>query len=372
MKQTQSISYCLLILFLGCTEIQTENLSASVEKEYFGSMGTNNQVDIYTLRNSNQIEVKITNYGGIITSITTPDKQGEVANVVLGFDDIEKYLDGHPYFGAIIGRYGNRIAKGEFSLNGEDYSLATNNGNHHLHGGDKGFDKVLWDAQVTSNTSLELTYRSEDGEEGYPGDLDVKVIYTLNDDNELIIEYEATTNKATPVNLTNHSYFNLTGDGSRDILDHILYIDADHYTPVNKESIPIGEIAEVKNTPFDFSSPNKIGSRIKQVGVGYDHNYVLNGQLDSLRLVSTVHEPESGRSLEVYTTEPGMQFYTGNFLDGSLTDGQDNILNKHSGFCLETQHFPNSPNEPAFPSTILESGETYQSTTVFKFLVERP
>jgi len=337
-------------------------------EESFGTLKDGREVQLFTLSNEKNMEVKITNYGGIITSVKTADKNGNVENVVLGFDSLDKYEAEHPFFGAIIGRYANRIENGRFVLNGTEYKLAQNDSNNHLHGGEKGFDRVLWDAEILGNQSLKLEYRSEDGEEGYPGNLDVTVIYTLTDNNELKIEYRATTDKTTPVNLTNHSYFNLTGNMEKTILDHELKINAIRYTPVNDELIPTGERKPVEGTPFDFINFHAIGSRIDQVPGGYDHNFVLGDEpSDTLRLAATLYSPESGRKLIVLTTEPGLQFYSGNFLDGSLA-GPDNIpFEKHSGLCLETQHFPNSPNEPQFPSTILNPGEEYHTVTIYNF-----
>lgn len=345
--------------------------AVGIEESVFGSLGPEQEAQLFTIRNSNGMEVKITNYGGTVTSIVVPDNQGELENVVLGFDNLDDYLSGHPFFGSLIGRYANRIAGGVFELDGQQYTLATNNGENHLHGGEQGFDKVLWDAQINSDSSLELTYLSEDGEEGYPGNLQARVTYSLSEENELVIDYEANADQATPVNLTNHSYFNLSGNTSTDILDHILFIDADRYTPVDEGLIPTGELRPVEGTPFDFTEPFRIGERIEQVEGGYDHNFVLSEMpVETPRLVATLREPESGRKMEVYTTEPGVQLYTGNFLDGSITDGSGNTLEQHAGLCLETQHFPNSPNESSFPSTILREDETYQTTTIYKFLVE--
>jgi len=292
---------------------------------------------------------------------------------VLGFDSLSGYLTPPPYFGATIGRYGNRIAGAHFTLDGHSYRLAANNGPNHLHGGLKGFDKVVWTADSVdpTNPRLTLQYLSKDGEEGYPGNLSTTVTFTLSDANELTIDYTATTDKATPVNLTNHSYFNLTGDASRTILDHSLQIDADRYTPVDSTLIPTGELAPVKGTPFDFTTPHKIGERIASVPGGYDHNFVLNkGGRDGAR-VALLSDPLSGRSLAVYTTEPGLQFYSGNFLDGSLTNRDGKKINQHAALCLETQHFPDSPNQPSFPSTILKPGETYHTTTKYKVSLEK-
>ena len=302
-----------------------------------------------------------------------PDKNGKRSSIVLGFDSLSGYLDKNPYFGALVGRYGNRIAKGKFKIDGTEYSLAINNGQNALHGGLKGFDKKVWEATVDNDSvpSLRLKYRSADGEEGYPGNLDVTVQYTLTDDDELKIEYNATTDKPTVLNLTNHSYFNLTGDVANTILNHTVQIDADNYTPVDTTLIPLGEIAPVKGTPFDFTKPTKIGLRIDSVPGGYDHNYVLNRNDASLKKVVTVTEDGSGRTLEVSTMQPGVQFYTGNFLDGSVKTSDGRPINKHSGFCLETQHFPDSPNQPKFPSTLLVPGQNFHSVTVYKLSVNK-
>jgi len=356
---------------IGCAEQKTqqnENQMAAVKKESFGTLEDGREVSLFTLSNEDGIEVEITNYGGTVTSIRTPDKNGNFENVVLGFDSLEKYTAGVPYFGALIGRYGNRIEDGRFSIDGKQYQLATNDGDNHLHGGEQGFDKVLWDAAAQDDGSLKLTYLSNDGEEGYPGNLEVTVVYTLTNENELKIEYEATTDKATPVNLTNHSYFNLSGHPDSTILDHQLKIRADQYTPVNDELIPTGELASVAGTPFDFTEFHKIGGRIDQVEGGYDHNWVLNQpEGDSLFHAATLYDPGSGRQMKIFTEEPGLQFYSGNFLDGSLKGPNGTPYVQHAALCLETQHFPNSPNEPDFPSTILRPGQTYQTTTIYKF-----
>lgn len=361
---------------------------SGIQTSAFGRMPDGRQVDLYHFTNANGIELQVINYGGIIVSLKTPNVDGEFDDIVLGFDSLETYLSeeyrqANPYFGAIIGRYGNRIADGEFSLDGDTYTLATNDGSNHLHGGDKGFDKVLWEAEPFENESgsgLVLRYTSEDGEEGYPGKLETQVTYTLTDDDELVVEYKATTDKATPVNLTQHSYFNLKGEGSNTILDHQLMINADAFTPVNESLIPIGEIRSVEGTPFDFTQPTAIGERIEQdneqlsYGGGYDHNFVLardNAASDELVLAAKVWEPQSGRMVEVSTTEPGIQFYSGNFLDGSLTGKQGHSYGHRSGFALETQHYPDSPNQEAFPSTILEPNETYRSRTVYRFAAQR-
>lgn len=354
----------------GCTE--TQNNRAQMED--FGTLEDGRSAQLYTLTNANGMEAKITNYGGIVTSLTAPDKDGNFENVVLGFDSLDKYLEeeyrnANPYFGALIGRYGNRIGDAEFTLDGEEYQLSANDGDNHLHGGVKGFDKVLWEVVEASENSLELSYLSEDGEMGYPGNLNVTVVYSLTADNELKIEYSATTDKATPINLTHHSYFNLSGDPATQILDHRLMIDASNYTPVDNELIPTGEIAPVKETAFDFTELYEIGARIDEVEGGYDHNFVLDNVDGSLRNVATLVDPESGRQMEVITEEPGLQFYSGNFLDGSLTGPEGTEFIQYSALCLETQHFPNSPNEPDFPSTILEPGDTYNTTTLYRFSV---
>jgi aldose 1-epimerase len=325
------------------------------------------KVSLYTLSNKNGVQVKITNYGGIVTSWITPDKNGTKSDIVLGFDSLQSYLAKPPYFGAIIGRYGNRIGGAQFKLDGASYKLAANNGTNNLHGGEKGFDKVVWDASASSdNTSLTLSYLSKDGEEGFPGNLKATVKYTLTEDDGLLIQYDAETDKATPVNLTNHSYFNLTGDVSNTILDHVLWVDADKYTPVDNTLIPTGELKNVKGTPFDFLQPHKIGERINSVQGGYDHNFVLNNQGNSLKMVAYVIDSVSGRKLEVHTTEPGLQFYTGNFLNGSIKNRDGKIINKHAAFCLETQHYPDSPNKPDFPSVILKPGEKYHTETKYR------
>lgn len=331
------------------------------------------KVYLYTLTNSNGTEVKITNYGGIVTSWMAADKAGKKDNVVLGFDDLQGYMAPPPYFGAIIGRYGNRIAKGKFTLEGKQYTLATNNGQNHLHGGDKGFDKVVWDGAPidSASPSLTLNYLSKDGEEGYPGNLKITVKYTLTDADELLIEYNAETDKTTVVNLTNHSYFNLTGDVTNTILNHKLMVDADKYTPVDTTLIPTGELKDVTGNPFDFRKGKLIGAEIAQVEGGYDHNFVLNRKGTDLAKVAVLTDTVSGRQLEVYTTEPGLQFYSGNFLDGTLKTSDGKPMNKHTGLCLETQHFPDSPNRPNFPSTVLKPGEKYHTVTKYVVSVSK-
>jgi len=374
-----SLLVTLMILTAGCKsgpgKQQSDNAKnprCLVEKSFFGLMPDGDSVMLYTLKNEKDIVIKITNFGGIITEINTPDRNGKSGNIALGFDNLDQYLAGHPNFGALIGRYGNRIGDAQFTLDGETYHLAANNGDNSLHGGIIGFDDVLWDASVIAcdeRAALQLSYVSPDGEEGFPGTLTTVVTYELLMD-QLFITYEAETDKATPVNLTNHTYFNLAGEGT--ILDHILYLNASKYTPVDDELIPTGEIANVEGTPFDFRKPTPIGARIEEVGgnpVGYDHNFVLDKTPDEKVLAAKVMDSKTGRYLEVYTTEPGVQFYTGNFLDGSLRSG-NRVFVQYSGFCLETQHFPDSPNQPDFPSTILRPGEKYVTQTIFKFGVE--
>lgn len=343
-----------------------------VQKQPFGRTTDGHAVDLYTLRSGGGMEVAITNYGGIVTSIKTPDRAGKIADVVLGFDSLDGYLREHPYFGAIVGRYGNRIAKGAFQLNGVAYQLARNNGENALHGGLRGFDKQVWAGQDLPG-GVALRYLSKDGEEGYPGALDATVRYTLSDNNELRIEYEATTDKDTVVNLTNHSYFNLAGQGEGDVLSHRIQIAADRFTPVDAGLIPTGERKPVSGTPFDFREAAQIGARINDAdeqlarGGGYDHNFVLNASGGGLALAARVTEAGSGRVMEVLTDQPGVQFYTGNFLDGTLTGKAGKVYRKRYGLCLETQHFPDSPNHPEFPSTVLKPGQRYRTTTVYRF-----
>jgi aldose 1-epimerase len=346
---------------------------AKIEKRSFGKTSSGGTVDLFTLRNAGGMEAAITNYGATLVSLKTADRAGKVADVVAGFDSIEGYLGDHPYFGATVGRYGNRIAKGRFTLNGKEYKLATNNGPNHLHGGIKGFSRVIWQAEPVGQNGVKLLYVSKDGEEGYPGALTTTVEYTLTDANELKISYLATTDKDTVLNLTNHSYFNLAGEGSGDVLSHEMQLNADHFTPVDSTLIPTGEIRAVAGTPFDFRKPHKIGERIDandeqiRFGGGYDHNLVVNGSAGTLRPAARVTEAKSGRIMEVLTTEPGVQFYTGNFLDGSVKGKGGKAYQRRYGFCLETQHFPDSPNKPQFPTTTLRAGQKHQSTTIYKF-----
>ena len=341
-----------------------------LQKSEFGKLPDGATVHLYTLKNRHGMTAKITTYGAILTELHVPDKNGQLGNVVLGFDNLDQYLKGHPFFGAIAGRYANRIAKGKFTIDGKEYTLATNNGNNHLHGGRKGFDKQNWIAEEHPDKgAVTFKYTSKDGEEGYPGNLDVAVTYTLTDDNELVIDYTGASDKKTVINLTNHSYFNLAGSGT--ILDHEIQIEADQYTPVDGELIPTGEIATIKGTPLDFTAPHKIGERHAQTAIkpaGYDHNFVLRGGVTSKRrLAARAHDPKSGRLMEVFTTEPGVQLYTAPGLNGSLNGVAGVNYPQFGGFCLETQHYPDSPNRPNFPPTLLEPGKKYQTSTSFKF-----
>jgi aldose 1-epimerase len=362
---------------LGCASVSNGSglTGGEIAKDPFGTVdGT--PVDIYTLRNHHGAEARISNYGGIVVSLKVPDKNGQLADVVLGYDKLEDYLKETPYFGALIGRYGNRIAKGRFTLDGVTYQLATNNYPNALHGGLKGFDKRVWEATVLNGPEgpgLELHYTSRDGEEGYPGTLTVKAVYRLTPDNALRLDYTATTDKDTVLNLTQHSYFNLAGQGSGDILKHEVMMPADRYTPVDSTLIPTGELAPVEGTPFDFRKPTAIGARINQeneqlkFGKGYDHNWVFNKKIGDLTLLARVTEPSSGRILEVLSTEPGLQFYSGNFLDGTLKGKGGKVYNFRNGFCMEPQHFPDSPNQPNFPSVVLKPGQVYKNTIIYRF-----
>jgi aldose 1-epimerase len=344
-------------------------MKPSVEKARFGQLPDGTGVDLYTLTNAHGLVAKVTNYGTIITELHVPDRHGQAGDVVLGFDNLDQYLKGHPCFGCTVGRVANRIAKGRFTLDGKTYTLAINNGPNHLHGGLKGFDKARWQAEPQAGAAVKFTRTSIDGEEGYPGALAVAVTMRLTESNELRLDYTATTDRPTPVNLTNHSYFNLAGEG--DVLAHELMIAADHYTPADSALIPTGEIKPVKGTPLDFTKPQPIGSRFAQLHadpVGYDHNFVLNSGGKRLALAARVYEPKSGRVMEVHTTEPGVQLYTANFLNGSLTGKRRVVYRRHAGFCLETQHFPDSVNQPKFPSVILRPDQVYRQTTTHKFL----
>jgi aldose 1-epimerase len=348
---------------------KVESTKAGISKIEWGKVD-GKEVYLFTLVNNQGTEVKISNYGGTVTSFITADKNDKKSEIIVGFDSLNQYLQKPPYFGALIGRYGNRIANAKFSLDGQTYQLAANDGKNTLHGGLKGFDKVVWDASVANDSvpSLTLKYLSKDGEEGFPGNLNVTVHYTLTDQNELKIEYDAESDKATPVNLTNHTYFNLSGDVNNTILDESLMINADRYTPVDSTLIPTGKITAVKGTPYDFTVAKKIGKDINEVKGGYDFNWVLNRKDSSLQKVAVLSDSISGRTLEVYTTQPGLQFYTGNFLDGKFINRDGKPIKLHTALCLETQHFPDSPNEPDFPSTILRPGEKYHSITVYKIV----
>lgn len=329
----------------------------------------NKEVHLYTLTNKNGVSVRIMNYGGYVTNIMVPDKNGEMGDVVLGFDSLPGYLQqGNPFMGCLVGRYANRIANGQFKLDGKTYDLAKNNNGNSLHGGLKGFDKQVWDVTPgSSDSSLTLSYTSKDMEEGYPGTLKTEVTYTLTSDNSLKIDYKATTDKPTPVNLTNHTYFNLSAGKDSTILDHEIMLNAKQYTAVNDKLIPTGKNPAVAGTPMDFTTAKKIGKDISKVPGGYDHNWVLNKDSGQLALIGNVYHAASGRYMEIYTTQPGIQFYTGNFLNGSLVGKNGTSYPKNAGFCLETQHFPDSPNQPGFPNTILKPGETYSQTTIYKF-----
>ncbi len=371
----------MIILVLVLTAIfgvaAVGSSSPSVEMEPWGEVG-GQPVYLYTLTNTNGSTMKVTNYGARVTSLKVPDEEGEMVDVVLGFDNLQDYLDNHTYFGAIVGRYGNRISNGKFTLNGEQYSLVRNNMDNHLHGGYKGFDQRVWKGEAVKTSEgpgVRLNYLSKDGEEGYPGNLQVTVTYKLTNDNEFVFDIKATTDEPTVVNLTNHNYYNLNG-AKADAMDHELMINADKFTPIDDEWIPTGEIASVEGTPMDFTTFTKVGERInedyKQLknGAGYDHNYVLNGVGGQMDMAAKAHSSRTGILMKVYTDQPGVQFYSGNFLDGSLT-GKDGIEYKERyAICLETQHFPDSPNNPNFPSTVLRPGEVYETTTVFEFTTE--
>ncbi len=365
---------------VGCATMSKSTASStdSINRAPFGKTPDGASVEIYTLRNRNGCEARILTYGGIVQSLKVPDRNGNFGDVVLGFDDFEGYIKNDPHFGALIGRYGNRIAKGKFTLDGVTYTLALNNGPNHLHGGNKGFDKKVWKAMsllTPDGPALQLTYFSKDGEEGYPGNLSVTAVYTVTEDNALKLEFTATTDKDTVCNLTHHSYFNLRGSGN--ILDHVVYINADQFTPVDSTLIPTGELRPVAGTPFDFRTPTAIGARISDTNYdqikfanGYDDNWVLNHPPSKLGLAARVSEPTAGRVMEVWTTAPGVQFYTGNFLDGTLTGKGGWVYQFRDGFCFEPQGFPDSPNHPSFPSTGLKPGETYHNTIIYKFSTE--
>jgi aldose 1-epimerase len=364
----------VLALLAGCASTPTDK--GRISRGPFGTAPDGTPVDVYTLRNSQGAEARICTYGGIVVSIKVPDRAGQMGDVVLGYDTLAEYIKENPYFGSLIGRYGNRIAKGRFTLDGREYTLAVNNTPNHLHGGLKGFDKVVWQARAFEGEQgpvLELTYFSPDGEEGYPGNLNVKAVYTWRDDNTLRLDYTATTDAATVVNLTQHSYFNLAGGG--DVLSHEVMINASRFTPVDETLIPTGELRPVDGTPFDFRQPTAIGARIQRAdtqlkyGKGYDHNWVINNPAGQLELQARVYEPTSGRVLEVLSTEPGLQFYSGNFLDGKITGKGGWKYQFRHGFCMEPQHYPNSPNQPEFPSVVLRPGHTYRNTIMYRVSV---
>ena len=374
--------YVILALLLGCTQKNNKTNTmplVTIEKKQFGTTMEGQNVDQYLLKNKSGMQISIITYGGIITSWTAADKNGDYKDIVLGYNTLEEYETETPYFGALIGRYGNRIAKGRFSLNDTTYTLAVNNGVNHLHGGLKGFDKVVWQAETTSSpteASLVLKYLSKDMEEGYPGNLATTVTYTLNNHNELEVKYEASTDKTTIVNLTQHSYFNLSADFNQTVLDHELTINADAFIPVDETLIPLGNLSEVSQTPFDFRASKRIGQHIDEEntqlinGLGYDHCWALNDQDKGMRFAASAYEPVSGRLLEVFTDEPGIQFYSGNFLDGSLPSKSGGVYEQRTGFCLETQHYPDTPNQKNFPSVVLHPNEKYESQTTFKLSVK--
>lgn len=377
---TPFITVCLMLAGCAGKTNQETMTKPSVEKSEFGKLPDGKTADLYTLTNANGVTAKISNYGGIVTHLYVPDKDGKLEDVVLGFDTLDEYLNGHPFFGALVGRYGNRIGNAQFTLDGQTYKLHENNGPNSLHGGKVGFDKVLWNAQefvTDEGAGLKLTHLSPDMDEGYPGNLQVEITYTLSNDNTLKIDYKATTDKPTIVNLTNHSYFNLTGL-KRDILEHVVTIAADSLVEVNHQLIPTGRLIPVEGTPFDFNSPHAVGERIDDLsdeqikfGGGYDHCWVLKKDLQGdFPLIATVFEPGSGRLMEVFTTEPGVQFYTGNFLNGK-EQGKGVSYTKRYGLCLETEHYPDSPNQPHFPSVVLRPGETYQTSTAYRFSVRK-
>jgi aldose 1-epimerase len=360
------------LLIAGCASSNCCKMNSSTDSIPFGQ-ADGKPVTLYTLRNAKGAEAKIMNYGGIVQSLTMPDRTGKFDDIVLGYDNVDGYIKVTPYFGCLVGRYGNRIGGAKFTLDGQTYTLATNNGPNSLHGGIKGFDKVVWNVVKATPNSLELQYLSKDGEEGFPGNLNVTAIYTLTDDNALQLNFKAATDKATVINLTHHSYFNLAGQGNGDILGHEVYINADKTTPVDSTLITTGGFADVTGTPFDFRKPTAIGARINdpdtqlQYGPGYDHNWVVNNPAGKVGLQARVMEPASGRVMEVWSDEPGLQFYAGNFLDGTITGKGGKVYQKRTGFCMEPQHFPDSPNKANFPSVVLRPGQTYKNTIIYKF-----
>jgi aldose 1-epimerase len=374
MKKQVLAFFAALTLLAACNSNKTEDASAAkagITEKAFGTVD-NEAITQYTITNANGMQVSIINYGGTVTNLITPDKDKKMGDVVLGFDSLSGYLQkGNPYFGCLVGRYGNRIAKGKFTIDGQMYQLPLNNNGNTLHGGIKGLDKVVWQAsKPAGDSSLLLTYTSKDGDQGFPGNLKVEVVYTLTADNSLEIAYSATTDKATPVNLTNHCYFNLSAGREGTILNHEVMMNADKYTAVDTLLIPTGQLPDVKGTPMDFTTAKTIGKEIASVKGGYDHNWVLNKKGTDLEKVATAFDAGSGRLMEVFTTEPGLQFYTGNFLDSTLHGKNNTVYAQHAAFCMETQHFPDGPNQPSFPNTILKPGETYKSVTRYKFSVK--
>jgi aldose 1-epimerase len=379
MKAIRGLLFLGLAMFAGLWACRSEKGGTmKTEKIHLWTTSEGRSVDLYTLTNSNGAEMKVMSLGGVVYSLRVPDRNGKMEDVILGFEDFHGYEKNKSYFNALIGRFGNRIAGGTFVLNGQEYRLATNDGSNHLHGGNRGFETKVWDVtpiEEKNAVGLVLKYESADKEEGYPGKLSVQVTYLWNDSNQWKIAYEARTDKETIVNLTQHAYFNLSGNGARNILGHELVLAADRFTPINKKFIPTGELRSVKNTPMDFTRPQAIGVRIDQPdeqilrGLGYDHNWVLNSGGGALALAGTLYDPISGRLMEVYTTQPGIQFYSGNFLDGSVTGKYGKSYTKRFGLCLETQHFPDSPNQPNFPTVVLKPGEIYSQTTVYTFKV---
>lgn len=368
------VSAVIILTMVSCQS--NKKVEPMVEKKVFDKLADGSEVYSYTLKNANGMEVKIINYGATVVSLTAPDKNGKFADVVLGCDNVKAYADATTYFGAIVGRYGNRIGKGKFTLDGKEYKLATNNGENHLHGGIVGFNKVLWTGEAIDNPTspaVKFTYVSKDGEEGYPGTVTLSVTYTLTANNELRLEYEGTTDKTTVLNPTHHSYFNLSGDFNKTILDNEVMIDADKTTPVDKGLIPTGKLVDVANTPMDFRTPKAVGKDVEadfeqlKFAGGFDHNWVLNKHQEAVPRIATVYEPTSGRFMEVFSDQPGVQFYCGNFLDGTVKGKNGIMYQKRTGLCLEAQKFPDSPNKPQFPSSTLKPGETYKQTTIYKF-----
>ncbi len=377
MKKILKLSSLFILLLVSTVYSMSNNeVLQMIEKKLFGKLSDGSEIFAYTLKNQNGMTAEIINYGAIVVSLTAPDRNGKFEDIVLGYDNIDSYVKDNNYFGAIVGRYGNRIGKGKFMLEGKDYQLTINNGENHLHGGKAGFSKKVWSAEPiesANDPALRLTYVSKDGEEGYPGTVTITVVYTLTKNNELKIEYTGTTDKTTIFNPTHHSYFNLSGNMNTTILDHELWINADKITPVDNSLITTGEFADVANTPMDFRSPKKVGKDINadfeqlKFGLGYDHNWVINGYNKKVNKIASLYEAGSGRFMEVYSNQPGVQFYSGNFLDGTAT-GKKGVKYQHrSALCLEAQCFPDSPNKPQFPSVILKPGEVYQQTTIYKF-----